>query len=122
MKGIIYIIICILINVAGQSSIKYGASAAGKLSLDFNQLGPFFVAVFKQPFILLGFILYGIGAFFWIGALSRIELSFAYPMLSVSYVLILLISWKFFGEAISLYRIFGIILIAAGVVFLAKSL
>ncbi len=122
MKGIIYIIVCIIINVAGQSSIKYGTRAAGELSLDFNQLGTFFAAVFKQPFILLGFVLYGIGAFFWIGALSRTELSFAYPMLSIGYVFILLISWKFFGETINIYRILGVILITAGMVFLTKSI
>lgn len=121
MKGIIYIIVCIIINIAGQSSIKYGTRAAGELSLDFNQLGTFFVTVFKQPFILIGLLLYGIGSFVWICTLSRTDLSFAYPMLSIGYVFILLISWKFFGETIDIYRILGIILITAGMVFLTKS-
>jgi multidrug transporter EmrE-like cation transporter len=122
MKGIVYIFICILLNVAGQTSIKYGTNTVGELSLGISKLGPFFVTVLKQPFILLGFILYGISAFFWIGALSRTELSFAYPFLSVGYVLILLISWRFFGEAINVYRILGMVLIAGGMVFLAKSM
>jgi multidrug transporter EmrE-like cation transporter len=122
MKGIVYIIICILLNVAGQTSIKYGTKTVGELSLGLSHLGSFFITVFKQPFILLGFILYGISAFFWIGALSRTELSFAYPFLSIGYVLILLISWRFFGEAINMYRILGMVLIAGGMVFLAKSL
>ncbi|MCK4233149.1 hypothetical protein KAX75_01870 [candidate division WOR-3 bacterium] len=122
MKGIVYIIICILLNVSGQTSIKYGTRAVGELSLGISKLGSFFIMVFKQPFILLGFILYGISAFFWIGALSRTELSFAYPLLSIGYVLILLVSWRFFGETINIYRILGVILIAAGTVFLAKSL
>ena len=122
MKGIIYILICIILNVAGQTSIKYGTNMAGELSLGFSKLGSFFITVFKQPFILIGFILYGISAFFWIGALSRTELSFAYPLLSIGYVLILLVSWRFFGETINIYRILGVVLIAAGTVFLAKSL
>lgn len=121
MKGIMYLIVCIVINVMGQSSIKYGTRTAGELTLSFSELGSFFAVFFRQPFILLGIFLYAIGAMFWVGVLSRTDLSFAYPMLSISYVLILLISWKFFGEVITVYRLIGIVLICAGLTFLAKS-
>jgi len=122
MKGITYIIVCIVLNVIGQSSIKYGTRVAGELSLQFGKLGSFLITVLKQPFILFGLALYVIGSFFWIGALSKTDLSFAYPALSVGYVFILLISWKFFGETINIYRILGMVLIVVGMVFLAKSL
>jgi len=121
MKGIIYIIVCILINIAGQTSIKYGTQVTGKLNLGFGNIGSVIMTVLKQPFIILGLALYVIGAFFWIGALSRTDLSFAYPVLSVGYVLILFISWRFFGEAIGIYRLIGVALIIIGMVFLAKS-
>ncbi len=122
MKGMVYIIICIILNVIGQSSIKYGTRISGELSLQFSKIGSFLITVLKQPFILFGLALYVIGSFFWIGALSKTDLSFAYPALSIGYVFILLISWKFFGEAINIYRILGMLLIVAGMVFLAKSL
>jgi len=121
MKGITYIIVCIVLNVIGQSSIKYGTRVVGELSLQFSKFGSFLITVLKQPFILFGLALYVIGSFFWIGALSKTDLSFAYPALSVGYVFILLISWKFFGETINIYRILGMVLIVAGMVFLAKS-
>ena len=121
MKGIIYILICIILNVAGQTSIKYGTNVVGELSLGITKLGSFFVTVLKQPFILLGFILYGISAFFWIGALSKSELSFAYPFLSIGYVLIFFISWRLFGEAINISRLIGVLLIIGGMFFLMRS-
>lgn len=121
MKSFIYLAIVILINVAGQSSIKYGTRLTGKLNMDFGAIGQFFLTVLKQPFIVLGFVLYGIGSFIYIAVLSRTDLSLAYPILSISYVFILLISWSFFGETMNIYRILGMVLIATGVIFLAKS-
>jgi multidrug transporter EmrE-like cation transporter len=121
MKGIVYILICIILNVAGQTSIKYGTRIVGELSLAFSKLGNFFVTVIKQPFIMLGILLYGISAFFWIGALSKSELSFAYPFLSVAYILILFISWRLFGEAINMFRLIGVLLIIGGMFFLMRS-
>jgi len=54
-------------------------------------------------------------------ALSRVDLSFAYPFLSVSYVLVLLAGYFWFGEAVNAYRIIGITLICFGTLFVARS-
>jgi multidrug transporter EmrE-like cation transporter len=121
MKGIVYILVCVILNVAGQTSIKHGTRAVGELSMGLSKLGNFFVTVVKQPFIILGIFLYGISAFFWIGALSKSELSFAYPFLSIGYVLILFISWRLFGESINIFRLIGVFLIIGGMFFLMRS-
>ena len=75
----------------------------------------------SQPFIVVGLLVFAISAFFWIVALSRVELSYAYPMVGLSYALIFLFSWLFFGENISLIRILGMIIIAIGVFVISKS-
>jgi len=54
-------------------------------------------------------------------ALSRVDISFAYPFLSVSYVLVLIASYFWFGESINTARIAGIGLICLGTVFVARS-
>ena len=54
-------------------------------------------------------------------ALSRVDISFAYPFLSVSYVLVLIASYFWFGESINGVRIAGIGLICLGTLFVARS-
>lgn len=74
-----------------------------------------------QPFILAGLVFYGVAAFLWIIALTRVDLSYAYPMISVSYVLIFLFAWLFFHENISLTRIAGMVIILIGVFMISRS-
>jgi multidrug transporter EmrE-like cation transporter len=54
-------------------------------------------------------------------ALSRVDISYAYPFLSVSYVLVLIASHYLFGEVINPARVTGIALICAGTIFVARS-
>jgi len=57
----------------------------------------------------------------WILALSRVDVSLAYPMLSLGYVVNALAAWYFFGEIISLQRAAGIGIILLGVYIMARS-
>ncbi|MBF0544336.1 MAG: EamA family transporter [Candidatus Riflebacteria bacterium] len=54
----------------------------------------------------------------WMGILKRSELSFAYPISSVSYITILIASWYWFGEKIGLLHGIGVGLITIGVVLI----
>jgi drug/metabolite transporter (DMT)-like permease len=77
--------------------------------------------VFSNFKLFLGFTLFGLSSVVWLVVLSRVELSFAYPMVSMGYILTLLISWKFLGECISPMRWIAVCVICAGVAMLAKS-
>jgi len=57
----------------------------------------------------------------WIKVLSKVELSYAYPMVSLGYVLIMIFSYFFFKENITPIRIVGVVLIMIGVVLVARS-
>jgi multidrug transporter EmrE-like cation transporter len=57
----------------------------------------------------------------WILALSRVQVSVAYPMLSIGYVVNALLAWQLFGEALSMQRMSGIAVIIVGVVLVARS-
>lgn len=59
--------------------------------------------------------------FIWAYCLSKVDISFAYPFLSLGYVLIALIAHFFLNEIITYTRITGMILIVAGIVFISKS-
>ena len=75
---------------------------------------------FITPSIVGALFLYGISLVVWMVALSRVEVSLAYPFFSLSFILVLLASYFFLGEAVGLGRICGVLLICAGVIVIVK--
>jgi drug/metabolite transporter (DMT)-like permease len=71
--------------------------------------------------VFFGLAIYGIGTVFWLAALSRTELSYAYPFASLSYVIMLVASWFMFDEKITLARIIGTVLICIGVLVIYRN-
>ena len=109
----------IILGVVGQFLMKFGVNKVGGL----EELGlvKFMMTSFLSPFILLGLGLYAFSAVLWVILLSKLDLSVAYPALSIGYVLILLVSTLFLGEQVSLARFGGVLLIMAGIVFVFRS-
>ena len=71
--------------------------------------------------LLIGFILYGIGAVFMIIAFKFGSLSVLHPMMSIGYVFSLFIGYFMLGEAITLMKVLGILLILLGVAFIGMG-
>lgn len=115
--GNFYIITSIVINVLGQYLLKSGVNKLGHLSFGFDSL----LKAFLTPLVLSGLFAYFISSIFWILALSQKDLSYAYPMLSLGYILVVAISWIGLNEQISAIRILGVIFISAGLFFVYKS-
>ena len=113
----LYIVLSIAFNLIGQFAIKSGVNKLGSLGLSF---GDIFKALLS-PYVFCGLFAYVIGSIFWILALSHKDLSYAYPMLSIGYILILIVSWAVLGEQISSVRIAGVVLISLGVFLIFKS-
>jgi multidrug transporter EmrE-like cation transporter len=112
----------VVLNVAGQVSIKQSIlnfqEAAGSSAV-FGLATA--VPILTGPLTLLGLFLYGVSAMFWISALSRVELSYAYPMLGAGYVLVSIVAWKLWGEAFGVQRLLGTLVVAAGVILVGTS-
>jgi len=121
MKQILTVIIPVSIGVIGQMLLKQGVSSLGKLSISLDALWPLFCKIFTNIWILSGLFLYALSAFLWIIVLSRMELSVAYPLLSMGYILVLLFSWIFFKEDVNFVRWMGVVIICLGVFFISKS-
>ncbi|MEK9165819.1 MAG: EamA family transporter [Patescibacteria group bacterium] len=107
----IYLIASIVINIIGQTVLKYGVNKISPLIFNLSGL----MKIASSPWILGGIGFYGISAVFWIFALSKFNLNIAYPLLSASYIFIVLSSWIFLKEPVTLPQIIGIALISAGV-------
>jgi multidrug transporter EmrE-like cation transporter len=121
MKDLWYVLTSVILNVLGQLCIKKGALLKGPLELQVHHFLKTVYTAFSSPFIVLGLILYGISAFFWIIALSRVELSYAYPVLSLGYLLIMVLSFWLFQEHLSALRILGTLSVVLGLCLIFKS-
>lgn len=115
------ILLSIFLSTAAQILVKFGAKG---VRLDFSSWSHFvttITGIIKNFPVMSGLILYGISFLAWVKVLSQVELSYAYPMVSISYVIIILFSYLFFKENITPARIIGVLLIIIGVIFVAKS-
>ena len=98
------------------------------LKLGTNSLPPGLDGVINAPgtaipLIILGLAAYGISMLLWMMALAKYELSFAYPILSTSYILVYLgaVLLPQLNETVSTAKTIGIILIVIGVIFVTRS-
>lgn len=114
-------IILILINVvlasAGQIALKYGVNCLHGLSAG-PGLGGILVGAIRAictPYVFLGFSLYAISAIIWLHILSQVRLSIAYPSISMSYVVVVILSSVFLKEKVHPVTIAGLVLICFGV-------
>jgi drug/metabolite transporter (DMT)-like permease len=112
----------IVLSTAAQILLKFGVMRLGPANdrISSGMLASLVVGMITTPAILIGLFLFGVSAVLWIMVLSKAELSYAFPLLSLGYVLILLPSWYFFGENITVSRIIGTLLISGGVFFITK--
>jgi len=111
----------VLLGTLGQLLLKAGTNAIGSFAFTSANLLPVSWQLATQPLIFGGLLVYGFSSIVWIMALSRVEVSIAYPMVSIGYVLTAIAAWQFLGESISAMRIAGIGVIILGVVIVARS-
>lgn len=114
------IAISVITGVIGQTVIKMGVSKPG-VSEGVSGMTALIRMILRSPLVLLGLMLYGIGALSWIGALTQMDLSVAYPFLALNFVLVALSSRIFLGEHIPWLRYAGIAVICAGILLVARS-
>ncbi|MBU0672903.1 MAG: EamA family transporter, partial [Candidatus Margulisbacteria bacterium] len=86
-----------------------------------SQLLQKLVPMFSNPFVFFGFACFGLSSIFWLVVLSRFEISFVYPIVSVAYILVAIASIIFFKENVTLVRWLGISVIVFGVFLISRS-
>ena len=112
-------LISIMLLSAGQTSLKYGLNAIGGVSLAEGIVS--FLKLFQTPWVIVGFVLYGLSSILWLDVLSKLDFSLAFPMVGLTYVFTLLIGRFFFGETIGWERMLGVAFIVTGIFFLVRS-
>jgi drug/metabolite transporter (DMT)-like permease len=117
-----FIITGVLLNAAAQLFLKAGTNRlGGAIHLTAENWFQTGLKVATQLPILAGLACYAISLVVWIIGLSRTDVTLAYPMLSLGYVVGALGAWMFLGEVISPQRLLAIGVIMVGVCLLARS-
>jgi multidrug transporter EmrE-like cation transporter len=122
--GIIWIgliLFTVTTNAAAQIMLKRGMLALGPIGASESGIvGTVFSIVF-QPWVFFGLCVFVISMASHLIVLSKVQLSFAYPFLSLAYVIVAAYAFFIFGEDVGAMRIAGIALICAGTVFISMS-
>jgi len=110
------IFVCIILNVGAQIALKQGAF------LDIENLNlANFIKLFSSQWIIAGGIAYVVSVFVWLLVLHRTEVSKAYPLSSIGYILNAIAAYYLLGEQVTVLRILGIVVILIGVFIVTRS-
>jgi len=116
-----YLLLAVSISLAviGQLLMKRGMQIFGTFPV--KELLFKLVPMLLNPFVFLGLASFGFSAIIWLVVLSRMDLSLVYPMVSIGYIAVALLSWIFLGETVTAIRWVGIIIICLGVILISRS-
>ena len=122
MFAITLILICVFAAAAGQIIFKKGISGLEKIESTDDLLKiQTIIDIVANKYILFGLLLYGAVFLLWMAAMSTLDISFMYPMLSLAYLIAALMAVIFLGENVSLMRWAGTVLVVAGCLLISRS-
>ena len=116
MVAYFYILATILFTVYGQLILKWRIAYYGTLPVSLADKVIFFSKLLLDPFIISGFVAAFVAALCWMAAMTKFDLSYAYPLMSLSFVLVLIFSALFFHEPVTAAKVLGVIFIMAGII------
>lgn len=111
----------VLLNAFAQLLLKAGMTQIGEFEFTLHNTLPIAGKVAVNLPILTGLSFYVASVVVWLLVLSRVQVSFAYPMLSIGYIVNAVAAYYLFGEPLTSLRLLGIFIIIAGVYLVAQS-
>ena len=122
MFALFLVTICIFGGALGQIALKKGMNDIQEISSFEELFNPGTLKdIITNPFVIGGVILYAILAFLWLGALSSLNVSYMYPLLSLAYIVTAVFAFFLLEEKIEYTRWIGIICIVIGCFFVTQS-
>lgn len=117
--NIILILLSVLLNCAAQLLIRKGMLVEGEVGMQnmLSHVG----SMITNVWLWGAMICYALSILLWMSVLSKVEVSYAYPFLSVGYVVSAVAGYALFNENLSPIRIAGIIVICIGVILISRS-
>lgn len=117
--NILLILISVLLNCAAQLCMRKGMLIVGEVGV--NNMIQNIGYMISNLWLWLAMSCYALSIIIWMAVLSKVEVSFAYPFLSIGYVVAAIAGYCLFNESISITRIMGILVICIGVFLISRS-
>jgi len=120
MTGFVYVLGSVLCTVYGQIVVKWQVAKAGALPATLSEKITFLVHLVLNPWIMTGMLAGFFALIFWLAAMTKFELSYAYPFMSLAFVFVLILSAVLFHEPVTLSKVLGILLIVTGIIVASR--
>ena len=117
----LFILLTVFFTVGGQLLVKYGMLQVGASPTEMAAWPQFLWRTLTNPGIVGGLACAVLAAVSWMAVLSRSELSFAYPFMTLAIVLVMVLSGLLFGERVSVVRWLGVGIVCLGLVVAARG-
>ena len=111
----------IVLTSYAQLIVKWRVRLAGALPVEFTKKAFFLTGLLFDPFVLTGLLAALLAGVSWMAAMTKLELSFAYPFISLSFVLVFVFSALLFHESITAAKVLGMLLIVAGIIVIGRG-
>ena len=118
--GHLYILTTLLCTVYGQLVLKWQMGGAGPLPAGAGDKLLFLLQQLLNPWIISGFVSAFLASLAWMAAMTRFDLNYAYPFMSLAFVVVMGFSVLFLGEQLSAQRVAGTLLVVAGLVVITR--
>ena len=119
--GYFYIFGTIFFTVYGQIILKWRINGVGSLPEGTLDKILFILKLLFDPWVFSGFFAAFIASFFWMAAMTKFDISYAYPFMSSAFILVFLLSVFLFQEPVTWQKIVGLLLITLGIIITSRS-
>lgn len=116
MVSYLYILLTVLLTVYGQIVIKWQVLKAGAMPEELPEKIGFLVQLLLNLWIISAFAAALLASVFWMAAMTKLQLSHAYPFMSLAFLLVMVASAIFFHEPLTTMKLLGIAVVIAGLV------
>jgi len=119
----IYIFLSIFFAVSSQLIIKWKMSAFSIEHIGNSMIDKFMFAfsMLFNPYIMLSIIFTLLSGLSWMIAMTKFDISYAYPYTALGFVFILFFSWVLFHEPLTSHKIIGVVLIVSGIILSSRG-
>lgn len=119
--GYVYIFSTIIFTVYSQLIMRWQVAQAGALPVDLMGKVHFFAQLFINPWVISSIAATLLAGISWMLTMTRFEISYAYPWVSLNFVLMLLLGVLFFNESFNTTKILGTLLVMSGIFVISRS-
>lgn len=116
-----YIFLTVLLTVYGQIVIKWQVNSAGSFPINLSEKFSFLIQLLLNPWVISSFTCAFLASLSWMIAMTKFPLSYAYPFVSLTFVLTIICASIFFREVISMPKLIGMAAIITGIIIGSKG-